>query len=103
MKLTTNFPEQVRAVTYVKNHHYLELEDNDGNRVKLDASGVVKYECKKCGFIFLAFENHGDLACPDCGEIGMAKPTWLVPQLSFVPERPCKFVGGFKMGEGKKG
>ena len=97
MKLITNFPSEVHAVTYVKNSHYLELEDDDGHCTKLDASGVVKYTCEKCGFLFLTFENHGDITCPSCAEQGAAKPVWYVPQLSFVPERECEFAGGFKI------
>ena len=101
MKLTTNFPPEVHAITYVKNSHFLELEDDDGNRTKLDASGVVRYVCEKCGFIFLAFENHGNLSCPDCGELGASKPTWMVPQISFVPEKETPFMARFKMKDHK--
>lgn len=97
MKFRTSLPREVHAVTYVKNSHYIELEDDDGNRTKLDASGVVKYECSGCKFMFLAFENHGDIKCPLCGVNGAAKPQWYVPQLSFVPEKPSTFTGGFNL------
>jgi DNA-directed RNA polymerase subunit RPC12/RpoP len=102
MRLTTDLPCEVHSLTYVKNSHFIKLEDDDGNSTKLDASSVVKYTCEKCGFLFLTFENHGDITCPSCAEQGAAKPVWYVPQLSFVPEQASNFTGGFKIAKGKK-
>lgn len=96
MKIKTKLPKQVHALSYVKNSHFIELEDDDGNKTKVNATGVVRYDCIACKYTFLAFENNGEISCPVCRAIGAAKPKWYVPQLSFVPEKPSTFKGGFQ-------
>ena len=93
MKISTNLPPHVHGVTYVKNTHFIELEDDEGNRTHINATSIVKYECKDCKFIFFALSNHGTISCPLCGVKECAIPVWYEPQLSFVPEKPSKFKG----------
>lgn len=95
MKIQTKLPKQVHAMCYVKNSHFIELEDDDGNKTKVNATGVVRYDCTACKYTFLAFENNGEISCPLCQAKGAAKPKWYVPQLSFVPEKKSDFKGGF--------
>lgn len=95
MKLQTNLPPRVHALAYVKNSHFLEIEDDDGNRTKVSATGIVKYECTGCKFKFFVLTNHGEISCPLCRQNGAAKPQWMTPQLSFVPEKQSDFKGGF--------
>jgi hypothetical protein len=91
----TRFPEGVKGFKYMGNSHFIELVDKDGHVVKANATGLVRYDCAHCSGVFFMMSNHGDLSCPECRKSSSAKPTWVVPQLSFVPEEQSDFHGGF--------
>lgn len=92
----THFPDGVKGFKYMANSHFIELVDKTGNKVKANATGLVKYDCEECQNVFFMMSNHGELTCPTCQRPASAKPTWVVPQLSFVPEEQSDFCGGFK-------
>jgi len=99
LDVRTQFPEGVKGFKYMGNSHFIELVDKEGRTVKANATGLVRYDCEKCKDVFFMMSNHGDLSCPACRSMGSAHPTWVVPQLSFVPEEASDFHGGFKHEE----
>jgi len=101
MKIRTNLPSRVHGITYVKNTHYIDLEDDSGHHARIDATGIVKYKCDKCKFVFWTTSNHGTMACPMCHDQDCVKPAWYKPQLSFIPEKPSDFKGNFKFEKKK--
>jgi hypothetical protein len=93
--IRTTLPDGVKGFRYMGNTHYIEIVDKLGHTAKVNATGLVRYDCTKCDGMFFMVSNHGDLQCPTCGQIGSAKPTWVVPQLSFVPEEVSELEAGF--------
>lgn len=104
MEFKASTPDHIRGITYRKNHHWIELTDDEGNVTKLNATGIVMYACKTTGCKFKMFipqetdakgqsviANHGNLPCALCGT--WMKPTWIKPQLSFLPEGESAFKG----------
>ena len=91
LKLTTSLPNEVKSMCYVKNHHYIELEDCDGNKVKLNAIGILVGTCISCKCQCVALSNQGNMWCTHCG--GPVKWSWTKPQISFLPEHESKFMG----------
>ncbi len=90
MKLTTDLPEEIKSFSYVKNHHYIELEDNSGHKHKVMATGLRKGICQRCSFIFYSEINPGDIRCPVCVSLSV-EWTWGNLQLCFIPETPSMF------------
>ena len=93
--IRTQFPPGVKGFKYMGNSHFIELVDKEGGVIRANATGLVRYDCATCKSAFFMMSNHGDLSCPSCRTIGSAKPMWVTPQLSFVPEEPSDFRGGF--------
>lgn len=91
VKLTVVLPPSVKGVTYVKNHHYIELEDTAGNKIKLNASGILVGKCDECKTTVFALHNSGLMACTHCS--GAVKWAWAKPQLAFVAEHESEFMG----------
>lgn len=93
-KINAMLPAETHGVGYTENSHFIELTDRNGRKIKVDATGVVRYHCYGCQAIFLLLTNHGPLTCPVCLEKKI-EPRWLKPQLAFVPEEESDFRGGF--------
>lgn len=91
MKVVTDLPPQIKAFSYVKNHHFVALEDTDGNKTKLNASGVLIGDCVECKEKCIALTNTGNMTCTHCG--GAVKWAWNKPQLAFIPEHESMFMG----------
>jgi len=91
VKITTNLPDDVHGIVYVKNTHFIELEDDKGNRTKLNASGLLIGQCQECKERVVALTNQGKMTCTHCGSA--VKWAWTRPQLAFVPEHESKFLG----------
>lgn len=87
----TFMPPSVRAVKWVRNHHFIELEDEHGNATKLLAGGVLLGECAACQAACIALQNNGKMRCTHCG--GAVKWQWAKPQLAFIPEHESQFFG----------
>jgi hypothetical protein len=88
---TAALPPGIKAVRYVKNHHFIELEDDKGNKTKLNASALLVGSCTSCKETCFAASNQGSMTCTHCG--GAVKWAWSRPQLSFIPEHESEFMG----------
>lgn len=91
VKLTAVLPPNVKGLRYVKNHHFIELEDSKGNKIKLNASGILVGLCADCNTTVFALHNAGLMACTHCS--GRVKWAWSKPQLSFIAEHESEFMG----------
>ncbi len=89
MKIETHLPSDVRSISYVKNHHYIKIEDSAGNTTQLNASAILIGDCESCQEKCLAFNRIGNMRCTHCG--GYVKWAWSRPQLSFIPEKESDF------------
>lgn len=89
MKIQTNLPESVHSLQYVKNHHWIELEDTQGRKIRLHDNGLVRYECPGCKFFCLTASNSGKLGCPVCRTVMVQQ--WQRMQVCFVPEQESDF------------
>lgn len=88
--LTANLPDGTAGVAYAKNHHWIELVDEHGERLHLPATALVMYRCGQCKETWFLLTNRGVRTCHECGNPGV-QPEWKVPQLSFVPSAPSDF------------
>ncbi len=86
-----SLPSTVRRFTWVRNHHYVEMEDESGHTVKLHAGGVLRGECTKCHSVIFATTHQGAMICPHC--LSPVKWQWSKIQLAFLPEEESKFHG----------
>jgi hypothetical protein len=92
MKVITCLPAKIKAFSYVKNHHYVALEDVHGNKTKLNATGILVGDCVECKEKCLALSHQGNMNCTHCG--GVVKWAWHKPQLAFIPENESMFKEG---------
>lgn len=91
MKIATNLPNSIHGITYVKNSHWIELEDTNGTRHRMHDNSLVRYECgSSCGFFMLAPSHVGNFTCPAC-KAGPMRHQWQRMQVCFVPERETDF------------
>lgn len=90
MKIRTNLPPEVHGFRYVVNSHFIELEDDKGNTIRLKAKSMLKGTCQLCGGSVLVESRIGSMRCPHCG--GEVEWVWGKAQLSFVPEAESDFV-----------
>ena len=90
MKIQTKLPDGVQSIKYVKNHHWIELEDCEGNKTKLNDNGMIRYECPGCQFYCYTDCNRGILLCPVCRTVNLTKQ-WQLLQVCFVPEKESNF------------
>jgi hypothetical protein len=86
-----HLPPTVRAFTWVRNHHFIELEDEHGNKSKMLAGGILAGECIECKAAVLALQHSGAMRCTHCS--GAVKWQWSKPQLAFIPEHESEFFG----------
>lgn len=99
-KITARLPPNIKKFSWTRNHHFLELEDEKGNRTKLNASGVLIGSCLSCKERCLALTNQGNMSCTHCG--GAVKWAWTKLQLAFIPEHESKFMGIHEPPRNKK-
>lgn len=80
---------QLKSVLYVRNHHFIELTDEQGNTIRLIAKSMIRGLCKTCGQTIYAETRSGAMTCPHCfGAVGWV---WGKAQISFVPEDESSF------------
>lgn len=91
VRLTASLPGWVRGFRYVRNHHFIELEDKHGNKVKLHALSLIRGVCLSCGGEVFVKARLGAMTCPHC-VIGAVEWVWGEAQLSFVPEAEASFI-----------
>jgi hypothetical protein len=89
--VTTKLPANVRSFMWVRNHHYVQLEDEEGNTVKLHAGGLLRGVCTQCNEVNFASSNQGAMVCTHC--LSPVQWQWTKPQIAFVPEHEAKFLG----------
>ncbi len=89
--VTAKVPTSVRSFKWVRNHHYVEVEDEDGNKTKLHAGGMLRGVCTKCAEINYAATNQGAMVCTHC--LAPVKWQWTKPQIAFIPEHEAQFFG----------
>jgi|SRR6185369_15689979 len=96
MKLSADLPhETIRSLVYVKNHHYIELEDHKGNRTKLNATALNVGVCQLCHAMVATDRGvDPDTPCMHCK--GKMTWKWSRPQLAFVAEKETDFVAWTK-------
>lgn len=91
MIVTVNVPTAVKGFRFLKNHHFVELQDADGNKIVLDADTILLGDCTACQAKVAAFTNAGTMTCTHCG--GAVKWRYVRPQLAFIAEHESKFMG----------
>jgi len=91
VKIVTSLPASVKGFHFVKNHHFVELEDSEGNKIKLNAAEILVGTCTGCTQQCVALVNSGAMMCTHCG--GNVKWAWSRPQLAFIPEHESQFMG----------
>lgn len=74
---------------YVANHHYVEIEDPNGEVVRLPATSLVKGECRDCSQVFFVESRLGAMTCPHCG--GGVSWVWGRARLAFIAEAEAHF------------
>lgn len=90
--VSANLPPNIRAFTWVRNHHYVKLEDEQGNEVKLHAGGLLRGVCVSASqHVVFAATHEGAMICPHC--LSAVKWQWTKPQIAFVPEHEATFMG----------
>ena len=82
-------PRGMKVKQYVPNHHFIELEDADGNTVMLPAVSLIKGVCTICAQEMWVKSRLGDMKCLHCQ--GTVNWLWGHGQLAFVPERESRF------------
>lgn len=91
MRLRANLPPGWRVVNYVANHHYIELEDDQGNTYKVMATDLIKGTCTSCKNSIYVESRIGAMACPHC-QSGTVNWVWGEAKISFVPEPHSRFI-----------
>jgi hypothetical protein len=94
MIVRTSLPSSIRSFKYVKNHHYIELEDEHGNKIRLIAMSLLKGTCTHCNNDVYVKTRIGAMTCPHC-LVASVNWVWGDAQLSFVPEKESAFVSTF--------
>jgi hypothetical protein len=91
VKISASLPNEVKSISYFKNHLGIILEDHEGNTTKLNATGVLIGKCGACEAMCVALSSMGDMKCTHCG--GAVKWAWHKPQIAFLPESASGFLG----------
>lgn len=89
MKIATHLPDEIHSFTYVKNSHWIELEDDNGHKSKLLDNALMRYSCPGCQFMCLTPSNSGPIDCPVCRS--SMRQEWNRVQTCFVPEAETFF------------
>jgi len=87
--LTSNIPGTVKVFRYVKNSHYLSLQDHEGNETTLLEHGVIAYTCGACGLRWWT-ESNTSTICPSCACSDISQ-VWVKPQVALIPELESGF------------
>jgi hypothetical protein len=90
-KVTASVHPDVKRFAWVRNHHFIELEDKDGRHIVLNASGVLVGRCEDCSAKVIAFSHLGHMLCTHCGG-GKVAWAWTKPQIAFIPEQANDFA-----------
>ncbi len=93
MKIRADLPPAVHGLRYVTNSHFLELEDDKGNKTRMLPRSFCKYVCDKCQAVFFMTSNFGQVRCPCCGDPAAIKSAWGSFQIGFMPEDESEFQG----------
>jgi hypothetical protein len=91
MTIRANLPVGWKVLNYKPNHHYIELEDDEGNTHRLLATDLIKGICSTCKQAIYVETRIGAMACPHC-ITGVVTWVWGNVKLSFVPEPGSRFV-----------
>lgn len=83
-------PQGWKLRRYVANHHYVELEDPNGDVVRLPATSLVKGQCTDCNQVFFVESRIGAMMCPHCG--GGVNWVWGRARLAFIAESDARFT-----------
>lgn len=104
MKVTADLPHEWKGFNYVKNHHFIQIEDQHGHSTKLNATGVLVGTCQEagCGQENLALHMMDEMACTYCRSKNV-KWKWHRPQLAFIPEQESEFVAWQKPNDTPSG
>lgn len=89
MKIRTHLPRWL-GFKYMPNHHYVELEDSDGNKAHLPAHGIMHHDCNACRAKWWTESNVCSF-CPSCGSQDVSKK-WGRLQVAFMPEAETDFA-----------
>ncbi|APU88878.1 hypothetical protein Rctr197k_054 [Virus Rctr197k] len=89
--LRAHLPPGWRIRNYVKNHHYIELEDDQGKTYRVLAVDLIKGVCQSCSQEVYVSTRMGDMTCPHC-TTGTVVWVWGEAKLSFVPEVGSRFT-----------
>ncbi len=85
-------PATVRRFSWTRNHHFLEIEDERGNKAKLHAGGLLRGECEgESRHVVFAVTRDGAMVCGHC--LSPVKWQWVRPQLAFLPEHEAMLMG----------
>ena len=90
VRITYKLPDGIKGFRYVKNHHYVELEDDHGQSVHLPAEGIMRHACLKCQFSWWTVTNQCQF-CPTCGHTEVVRK-WGKLQIAFVPDKESTFI-----------
>jgi hypothetical protein len=91
VRIRAQLPRGWRVVNYVTNHHYIELEDDQGNVHRLLATALIRGVCASCGLSVYVETRMGAMACPHC-VTGTVTWLWGDAKLAFTPELNSRFV-----------
>jgi hypothetical protein len=91
MTIRANLPAGWTFLNYKPNHHYIELEDDQGNVHRLLATDLIRGVCAECGLSVYVETRLGAMACPHC-VTGTVTWLWGDAKLSFTPELNSRFV-----------
>jgi len=92
MKITYQGPEGIKSFRYGPNHHYVELEDPDGNTAHLPATDIMKIDCSSCDMSFFVKSNYGLRTCVYCSAPAeQLNKSWGKMQVAFIPEDESAF------------
>jgi len=89
IRIRTHLPKTV-GFKYKPNHHFVELEDSEGNVAHLPAHGVMAHGCGDCNMQWLTMTNMCSF-CPSCGSSNVVR-RWGALQVAFVPEKESSFI-----------
>lgn len=90
MKIETSLPDEINAFQYVKNSHYIKMQDNEKREIKLCAKQVMRGECPKCRYSYYTEMPPQDEHCPRC--LTAMTWAWGRAQISFIPEDESDFM-----------
>lgn len=89
-RVRAQLPLGYKLRDYVPNHHYVEIEDPNGNVHHMPAVELIEGKCRTCSQVFFVKTRQGDMTCPHCR--GGVDWVWGEARLAFVPETAAHFT-----------